>query len=126
VPERVVLEPRPAQRSGVPLLVGGMSRPARRRAAGLGDGWLAIASASDWDPDALAAGLADVRARRQEAAGPFEAVLQLNADPRDPARVAELVREAGQVGFGEVIVEPPWADGLEEARAAIGVVRAAA
>jgi probable F420-dependent oxidoreductase len=125
VPERVVLEPRPAQRSGVPLLVGGMSRPARRRAAGLGDGWLAIASASDWDADGLAAGLADVRARREDQAAPFEAVLQLNADPRDPARIAQLVHEAGQVGFGEVIVEPPWADGLDEARAAIAEARAA-
>jgi probable F420-dependent oxidoreductase len=125
VPERIVLEPRPAQRQGVPILVGGMSSPARRRAARLGDGWLAIAGASDWDADGLAAGLADVRERREDPAAEFEAVLQLNADPRDPARVAQLVAEAGEVGFGEVIVEPPWADGLDEARAAIAEIRAA-
>jgi probable F420-dependent oxidoreductase len=126
IPDRVVLEPRPAQEGGVPILIGGMSAPARRRAAGLGDGWLAIASASDWDPTGLAAELDDVRGRRADADAPFEAVLQLIADPRDPARIARLVHEAAEVGFGEVIVEPPWADGLSEARAAIAEIHAAA
>jgi hypothetical protein len=101
-----------------------MSAPARRRAAKLGDGWLAIASADGWDAEGLATDLADVRARREDAGNPFEAILQLNADPRDPARVSELVREASEVGFGEVIIEPPWADGLNEARGAIAEIRA--
>ena len=125
IPDRVVLEPRPAQERGVPILVGGMSGVARRRAARLGDGWLAIADGSRWDPDGLAAGLADVRARRPDGAAPLEAVLQLNADPDDPSRIAELAREAAQVGFEEVIVEPPWASGIEASRAAIAAIRSA-
>jgi alkanesulfonate monooxygenase SsuD/methylene tetrahydromethanopterin reductase-like flavin-dependent oxidoreductase (luciferase family) len=42
VPEKLVFEPRPSQPSGPPILVGGMSRVALRRAAIRGDGWLAF------------------------------------------------------------------------------------
>lgn len=125
IPDGVVLEPRPAQRPGVPLLVGGMSAVARRRAARRGDGWLAIAGADDWEPQSLAAGIADVHARREQNDVPFETVLQLNADPTDAARILELVREAAELGVDEVIVEPPWAKGVAEARAMIAEVRAA-
>ncbi|MEX0799931.1 MAG: LLM class F420-dependent oxidoreductase [Dehalococcoidia bacterium] len=38
--ENVVFEPRPVQKPHPPLLIGGNSRPAMRRAAALGDGWL--------------------------------------------------------------------------------------
>jgi probable F420-dependent oxidoreductase len=124
VPDGVVLEPRPAQRPGVPLLIGGMSAVARRRAARHGDGWLAIAGADDWDPQSLSAGIADVQARREEHDAPFETVLQLNADPTDTARILELVREAAELGVNEVIVEPPWAQGVPEARAMVAEVKA--
>jgi probable F420-dependent oxidoreductase len=119
----VVLEPRPVH-GRVPLLVGGMSAVARRRAARHGDGWLAIAGSDDWDAEHLSAGLADVRRRRGVQGDSFEAVLQLNADPQDTPRIAELVRQAGEIGFDEVIVEPPWAAGVEDAAAVIAEVRA--
>jgi alkanesulfonate monooxygenase SsuD/methylene tetrahydromethanopterin reductase-like flavin-dependent oxidoreductase (luciferase family) len=38
--ENVVFEPKPVQKPHPPILVGGNSRPAMRRAARLGDGWL--------------------------------------------------------------------------------------
>jgi probable F420-dependent oxidoreductase len=38
--ENVVFEPKPVQKPHPPLLIGGNSRPAMRRAARLGDGWL--------------------------------------------------------------------------------------
>ena len=124
IPEGVVLEPRPVHGS-VPLLVGGMSTAARRRAARHGDGWLAIAAADDWDAEQLAEGLADVRGRREAGGSPHEAVLQLNADPHDTAGIVELVRQAGKLGFDEVIVEPPWAMGVEQAATVIADVKAA-
>jgi alkanesulfonate monooxygenase SsuD/methylene tetrahydromethanopterin reductase-like flavin-dependent oxidoreductase (luciferase family) len=65
IPDRVVIEPRPLQRPGVPLLIGGMSAPARRRAAKHGEGWLALAVSDRWDASLLAEGLEDVRARRE-------------------------------------------------------------
>lgn len=36
----IVFEPKPAQKPHPPILVGGNSRPAMRRAAALGDGWM--------------------------------------------------------------------------------------
>jgi probable F420-dependent oxidoreductase len=38
--ENLVFEPRPVQKPHPPILIGGNSRPAMRRAATLGDGWL--------------------------------------------------------------------------------------
>jgi probable F420-dependent oxidoreductase len=122
VPDRVVMQPRPAQQPGIPLLVGGMSAPARRRAAKRGEGWLALAVAESWDPELLARQLDDVRARRVRD-GEFEAVLQLNSDPDDGERMIELVIAAGAIGFDEVIVEPPWARGIEAACALITDVK---
>src|SRR3712207_9203651 len=42
VREDLIFEPRPSQPQGPPILVGGMSRAALRRAALRGDGWLAF------------------------------------------------------------------------------------
>jgi probable F420-dependent oxidoreductase len=36
----VCFEPKPLQKSGIPVLIGGESRPAMRRAARTGDGWI--------------------------------------------------------------------------------------
>jgi probable F420-dependent oxidoreductase len=36
----VCFEPKPLQKSGIPVLIGGESRPAMRRAARIGDGWI--------------------------------------------------------------------------------------
>jgi probable F420-dependent oxidoreductase len=37
----ITFEPKPVKRHGIPLLVGGISKPALRRAGRLGDGWIA-------------------------------------------------------------------------------------
>lgn len=37
--ENVAFEPRPVQKPTIPIIIGGNSRPAQRRAARLGDGW---------------------------------------------------------------------------------------
>jgi probable F420-dependent oxidoreductase len=124
VPERAVMQPRPVRDAGIPLLVGGMSERARRRATGKGDGWLALAVAESWDRDLLAAQLAEVRDRRG-ADDPFEALLQLNCDPGDTGQIIELATEAASIGFDEVIGEPPWTGGLSTAGEAIAEVRRA-
>jgi probable F420-dependent oxidoreductase len=122
IPPGVVLTPTPAQAAGVPLLVGGMTRPARRRAAQRGDGWLAISFAYRWDGDELRRQYEDVLAQRAEArpGEPFETLLLLHAGSDQLARVPELVVEAQAIGFGEVIVEPQWLDGAEQAVELIG------
>lgn len=125
VPPDVVLHPRPVRPGGPPLLVGGMSAVARQRAAARGDGWLAIAFADRWDPAGLRSQLDDVRSRRRDAdlEGSFETVLKLHSGPTDLDRLPGLVAETRQIGFDEVIVEPPWTDGIDAAATAIGRAR---
>jgi probable F420-dependent oxidoreductase len=70
----------PAPRAPVPIYVGGISEPALRRAARLGDGWIGTGQ----DPAELPALLAKLRALRAEAgrAGePFETICPLIAPP---------------------------------------------
>jgi probable F420-dependent oxidoreductase len=131
VPPHVVLEPTPHQTSGPPLLVGGMTRAARQRAARLGDGWLAIAFAREWAPDALRSCYESVAAERAEAhpGKEFEMILKLHSRPHEFRHVPELVMEAGAIGFDEVLVEPSWLDGatsagslIEEATAVAAVL----
>lgn len=73
----LLFEPKPVQKAGPPIWVGGEGAAARRRAGRLGDGWYpSIRNPKDRldRPEAFAAGLADVR-REAQAAG------------RDPARI---------------------------------------
>ena len=49
--------PKPLQKPGIPIVIGGISRPAIRRAARLGDGWQPLGMA----PEALGQGLAALR-----------------------------------------------------------------
>jgi probable F420-dependent oxidoreductase len=127
VPDHVVLEPRPAQPDGVPLLVGGVSKVARRRAAERGDGWIGIAFADRWDPEELRERHDDVLARRSQAGreGPFEMVLNLHSGPSELDAVPDLVATAAEIGFDEVIVESPWWDGLQAGADLVGAARAA-
>jgi len=58
-----VQSPRPVQRPHPPILVGGVSPPALRRAATLGDGWVAI----NLDPAEAASQIEQIAAMRREA-----------------------------------------------------------
>jgi probable F420-dependent oxidoreductase len=112
LPEGLLCYPRPASPGGVPVLVGGMSRPALRRAATLGDGWLAHAVLAELDVDALCAALATVRAGRPAGRGPLRAVLRivgtLEADAL--ARTLPALRELAGAGYDDIVIDPPWPD----------------
>ena len=74
----VLFEPKPVQKPHPPIWVGGETRPARRRAGRMGDGWYPVSNnpAAPYDSLArFAAGLADMRSQA-EAAG------------RDPTHIA--------------------------------------
>jgi probable F420-dependent oxidoreductase len=115
VPDGVVLSPLPAQASGPPLLVAGMSDAALRRAATRGDGWLAIAFAESWVADAIGerATLVTELAGGAQRAGGLQKILKLHARPSDQDRVPSLVHEAEGLGFDEIIVELPWQLGID-------------
>jgi len=112
--EGVVLRPRPARPGGPPILVGGMTRPAFRRAGRLGDGWMGVANADDLERELPAVEDALERIpRAREAAGrtqePFEWVMKLHTPLASwPERAVAAVQRMDELGFDEVIVQPFW------------------
>jgi probable F420-dependent oxidoreductase len=74
---RVALAPRPVQRGGVPIWVGGSSRAAIRRAARQGDGWLPQGTPRD----ELPAQIALLREERKRAQGDAPIAIGANAEP---------------------------------------------
>jgi alkanesulfonate monooxygenase SsuD/methylene tetrahydromethanopterin reductase-like flavin-dependent oxidoreductase (luciferase family) len=95
----VAFEPKPVQRPWPPLLVGGESEAALRRAARAGDGWIGL----DHTPESVTSPLARLRALRAAAVREREgfAVTVGAADPD-----AEAVRRFEELGVDRLIVSP--------------------
>ena len=126
VPEGLVFEPRPSQPGGPPILVGGMSRAALRRAALRGDGWLAF-QRDEIDTGELAGlleTLEDLRGQAGRLDEPFSNVVRLHTSPGMAARLPEIALRIRELGFDELIINPPWED-LAEAESLIGRVTTA-
>lgn len=76
----------PAPRRPLPVWVGGLSKPALRRAARLGDGWIGTGQTPDQAAEILAS-LADLRTAAGRGGEPFEAIVPLVVPPeRDVVR----------------------------------------
>ncbi|WP_242895488.1 TIGR03619 family F420-dependent LLM class oxidoreductase [Actinomadura litoris] len=84
----VIMEPRPLQPAGPPVLLGGASEPALRRAGRLAVGWV---SSSRADPAALGRSIETVRAAAREAGRDA-------AELRFVARAAVRIRPGGVDG----------------------------
>jgi probable F420-dependent oxidoreductase len=126
VPPGVVLQPVPSQPGGPPLLVGGMSPAALRRAALRADGWVGIAWVDRLDAGSLARRLDTFRRLRADAgADPSQAVLKLHARPDDASAIPAAIAALEPLGFDELIVEPPWALGHDAAAQTIQAARSA-
>jgi len=101
----VMFEPKPAQRPGPPILIGGESGRALRRAARLGDGWIGMGHT----PETAAAQVAALRRAEADAGrtGPPVEVTVMGqvAEPADLERWAEA-------GVDRLIVVP-WARSRE-------------
>ncbi len=110
----VRFEPKPVQKPHPPILVGGESEAALRRAARHGDGWLGL----DHTPASLARPLARLRALR-EAAGRSELPFSVTVGAADPEPAA--LRALGAAGADRVIVAP-W----RRSREAVPALRALA
>jgi probable F420-dependent oxidoreductase len=118
LPEGVLCLPTPAH--SIPLLVGGHSPVALRRAGRVGDGWLAQQSALELDPAELAASIAQVA---EAAGGPPRVVLRVVDSLERADLVAARLDELRDAGVGEVIVDVP-VEGDDPARA-LEVLRSA-
>lgn len=118
--------PRPVAPGGIPVIVGGMGKLARERAARLGDGWLALTRWDELDIDDLARKLEHVRELRPPDKPPLRTVLRVSGEMSVgdvPDRIKRLVALA-RLGFDEVSIDPPWHD-LDEARSVIAECRGA-
>jgi probable F420-dependent oxidoreductase len=100
--EGVLCLPTPAH--AIPLLVGGHSPVALRRAGRVGDGWLAQQSALELDPAELATAIAQVA---EAAGGPPRVVLRIVDSLERADLVAARLDELRDAGVGEVIVDVP-------------------
>jgi probable F420-dependent oxidoreductase len=108
VPADVLFRPRPAH--DIPLLIGGHSEIALRRAGAIADGWLGQQAAPALDPEDIRAVAERIRAAAREAGRP-------DAPPRIVLRIVESLGQAELVarslqalqdaGVDEVIVDVP-------------------
>jgi alkanesulfonate monooxygenase SsuD/methylene tetrahydromethanopterin reductase-like flavin-dependent oxidoreductase (luciferase family) len=100
-----------------PLLIAGDARPALRRAAAFGDGWLAIGLS----PEAVAARLGELRRLTDELGRPaLTATIVAPALAAEPVRAAEQLSAYEAAGAGRVILPPAgsdWRSGYEFAAA---------
>jgi probable F420-dependent oxidoreductase len=95
----VAFDPKPVQKQGIPIEVGGSSKPALRRAGRLGDGWIEIGAKSF---DTLTSMLEVVQQARRDAGRdglPFEISTGLG-------RTVEDVRRCEDLGVTRVLVGP--------------------
>jgi len=103
--ENIWCRPRPA--APIPIIVGGQTKPAARRAGRLGDGYFP-ARAQPWD-------LIDEMRRAAEAAGRDPDAIEITVSaPDDPREIAELERRGvhrvlvpinGMVGLGTQVTD---------------------
>jgi probable F420-dependent oxidoreductase len=94
------LNMRPAVRGAIPLIVGGMTEAALRRAARIGDGWIPHAVSTAQARDAIAA-IRHYRAEYGRADEPLTAVVALT-DAFDP----DGYRRAEEIGVTHALTTP--------------------
>ncbi|MFC0527693.1 TIGR03619 family F420-dependent LLM class oxidoreductase [Phytohabitans kaempferiae] len=129
LPPGLQYNPRPVQKPHIPIWIGGVSRPALRRAATRGSGWLGVYQT----PEATAemhATLRDLlrRADRSDAEFTFAHRLRFQVTDADggdqpcigsPQKIADSIRRYHDLGVGHLQLAPPpgptTADLLEQA-----------
>ena len=126
--ENIAFEPKPVQKPHPPILIGGNSRPAMRRAAKLGDGWLPWLITRKQLPDALSYVQEQPEFQKRERS--FEVVMplaSLNVEdythrelgktraPRNKEDVIEEIGRLGEAGTTVTLVAPPRSRSPEQA-----------
>ena len=96
--------PTPAHQ--VPLLVGGISTTALRRAAHQGQGWVALQDVDALDPAEMAAGAATLPVGHR-------VVLRITGSTGRHAAIASALGELGHAGVTDVVVDLDWTSDIE-------------
>lgn len=118
LPAGVLCMPAPAH--PIPLLIGGHSAVALRRAATIGDGWLAHQSALALDPQELAEGNSEMIDAARAAGrdpGQLRVVLRIIDSAGRADAVARALPALARAGVDEIVVDVDWdaQDGPAEA-----------
>jgi len=103
------------------MMVGGMTAVAVRRAARLGDGWLPLMFIDRWEGDQLAA-MSHLMRSESEASGrdtKLRWTLKLHCPPDHVDQIPARLEEIARLGFDEVIIEAPFASGIDAASTVI-------
>ncbi len=126
-PHRMVCRPNPPE--PIPVLIGGLSPAALRRAGVLADGWLGLQAADELNPSALAESVEKIRGHAR-AAGRDPSSLHLMIQVTGSAGKAEYVaaQAAGlaAAGLDEIIVDVDWDDASDARRTFATLTSAAA
>ena len=121
--------PKPLQKPSIPIVIGGVSRHAIRRAARLGDGWQPLGLA----PDALGQGMADLReaaraAGRDAATIPVSIAMSLaaaragrHALGTKPAEIIKNAKAYAGLGVDTLIISANTSE-PREARSALEMI----
>jgi alkanesulfonate monooxygenase SsuD/methylene tetrahydromethanopterin reductase-like flavin-dependent oxidoreductase (luciferase family) len=121
--------PKPLQKPSIPIVIGGISRPAIRRAARLGDGWQPLGMS----PEALGQGLASLREEaratgRDVARIPVSIAMSLaaaragrHALGTQPTEIIQNARAYASLGVETLIVSANTSD-PREARSALEMI----
>jgi len=127
--EGMKFSPKPAQKPSIPIVIGGVSRPAIRRAARLGDGWQPLGLS----PEALGQGIAALRdeargAGRDVTTIPVSIAMSLSvaragrhALGTKPAEIVENAKAYARLGVDTLIVSANTSE-PREARSALEMI----
>ena len=108
-PTEMVCRPLPTE--PVPVLVGGLSPAALRRAARC-EGWVGLQSTDRIQPHHLADAVSRLRAYEAEAGSiePGRVVVQLTGSAGRHDEIAARLEDLSRAGVDEIIVDVPWSD----------------
>jgi probable F420-dependent oxidoreductase len=127
--EGMKFSPKPLQKPSIPIVIGGVSRPAIRRAARFGDGWQPLGM----PPDALGQGIATLReearaAGRDAAKIPVSIAMSLaaaragrHALGTKPAEIIQNAKAYASLGVETLIISANTSE-PREARAALEMI----
>ena len=116
-PNEMICRPLPV--APVPILVGGLSPAALRRAGRIGDGWLGLQSVGDLDPGSLAQPIASIRDHARNAGRDPSSVritLQITESAGHVDAIVDRMEDLIGVGVHEIIVDPGWKNSDQPSR----------
>ena len=105
--ENAVLNPKPVGADGIPIIIGGDSKAAMRRAARLGDGWYGWWAQPDLEAHLEMLHVIMSEHSRAVTDSDFSFKLGLPLGPETPDDIASKVEVARGLGVEELVVAPP-------------------